>query len=110
MRDRIPTTLQPPATASSQLREAVKVAARRDARSMEILRAAVREFTKELRDGGATPEGVLVLLKSVINDRSLPVIPSAEIEVNGHQLRATLSTWCIEEYFNQKAPGAPGGA
>jgi hypothetical protein len=38
--------------------------------SMETLRVAVCGFTAALRDAGTTPEGVLISLKTLINNRS----------------------------------------
>jgi len=85
-----------------RLRVAVEDAASRDAVSIEALRVAVRSFTVALRDAGTTPERVLIILKTVINNRSLPVIAPHASDWKGDQLREKISTWCIEEYFREK--------
>jgi hypothetical protein len=85
-----------------RLRTAVQEAASRDAASIEALRLAVRSFTVALRDAGTTPERVLIILKTVINNKSFPVIAPHEPDWKGAQLREKISTWCIEEYFREK--------
>jgi hypothetical protein len=84
-----------------RLRVAVEDAASRSADSVEALRAAVCSFTASLRDAGTTPERVLIILKTVIRKRSLPVIAPHASDRRG-QLREKISTWCIEEYFREK--------
>jgi hypothetical protein len=93
----------PPAELCQRLRSAVERAASRNAESMEALRAAVCGFTVALRDEGLTPEGVLVVLKTVVNNRSLLVIAPHVSDWNGDQLRERISTWCIKEYFRAKS-------
>jgi len=66
---------------------------------MEALRAAVAEFTVALREQGSTPEAVLISLKGVIHDRSLPVIMPHPSEWKSATLRETISAWCIQEFF-----------
>lgn len=86
---------------SDRLRVAVTSAALRDAKSMELLRKAVGDFTSELRDSGLPPERVLVALKGVVNNRALPVILPTDTDWNGYLLREKIVTWCIEEYFTE---------
>ena len=69
---------------------------------MEALRLTVCEFTAALRDEGTTPEGVLISLKTLINDRSLPVIPQHSVDWTGYQLREMISTWSIKEFFRKE--------
>jgi len=83
-----------------QLRLAVVRAASRDAASMAALRVAVRGFTVALRDEGTTPEAVLIILKTVIANRTLMTIAPHASDWRGDQLRERISTWCIEEYFS----------
>jgi hypothetical protein len=85
---------------------ALQQAASRDAMAMEALRIAVCEFTIALRDEGTTPERVLVTLKSVINQRTLPQFLSHSSDRNGTWLRESVSTWCIKSYFNDGIPCA----
>ena len=83
------------------LRLAVVRAADRDAASMAALRVAVRGFTVALRGEGTTPEVVLIILKTVITDRTLNLIAPHAADWRGDQLRERISTWCIEEYFSE---------
>jgi len=85
-----------------RLRLAVVRAADRDAASMAALRVAVRSFTVALRGEGTTPEAVLIILKTVITDRTLNLIAPHAADWRGDQLRERISTWCIEEYFSEK--------
>ena len=66
---------------------------------MDELRATVEEVTVVLRNEGATPEAVLITLKTLVNSRALPVV---DLRVP-HQLREQISTWSIEEFFRQTA-------
>jgi len=92
----------PEAELSERLRIAVKVAAAGNADSMEGLRLAVSEFTVALKNAGTTPEAVLITLKTVIHNRSvLGTAPHAS-DWRG-QLREKVSTWCIDEYFRDRA-------
>ena len=84
-----------------RLRLAVQRAADRDAASMVALRVAVRGFTVALRGEGTTPEAVLIIVKSVITDRTLNLIAPHASDWRGDQLRERISTWCIEEYFSE---------
>lgn len=91
-------------TLAKRLRDALQDAASRDARAMEALRVAVCEFTIALRDEGTTPERVLVTLKNVISQKTLPQFPSHRSDRNGTWLRESVSTWCIQSYFDQSTP------
>ncbi len=84
-----------------RLRTAVEQAASSNADSMEALRLTVCEFTSALRDKGVTPEGVLISLKTLLNNRSLPLIPPYA-DWSGYQLREQISTWCIKEFFRKE--------
>jgi hypothetical protein len=90
-----------PAEFGQHLLIAVEKAASKDAESMEALRLAVCSFTGALRDAGTTPEGVLIILKTVIHKRGLLVIAPHASDWTG-QLREKITTWCIEEYFSEK--------
>ena len=83
-----------------RLRSAMTLAASRDAEKMEALRLAVCEFTFAHRADGLTPEGVLVALKNLIDNRTMPRMTPHESDWNGHLLRERISTWCIKAYFN----------
>jgi hypothetical protein len=83
---------------------ALQQAASRDVKAMEALRIAVCEFTTALREAGTTPERVLVTLKTVINQRTLPQFLSRNSDRNGTWLRESVSTWCIKSYFNDGIP------
>jgi hypothetical protein len=84
-----------------RLRTAVERAADRDAGSMAELRLAVRGFTVALRDEGTTPEAVLIMLKTVITNRTLSVIEPHSMDWRGDRMGERISTWCIEEYFSE---------
>lgn len=83
-----------------RLRNAVQFAASRDAEVMKALRLAVCEFTFAHRSDGLTPESVLIALKKLIDDRTMPRITPHESDWNGERLREKISTWCIRAYFN----------
>lgn len=110
----MPALPEDTAFASSQASSAVALrllialqeAASRDAKAMEALRIAVCEFTVALRAEGTTPERVLVTLKGVINQRTLPQFLSHSSDRNGTWLRESVSTWCIKSYFNEGVPCA----
>lgn len=92
----------PQAELCERLRTAVEKAASSNADSMEALRLTVCEFTSALRDKGASPEGVLISLKALINNRSLPLIPPHPSDWSGYQLREQISTWSIKEFFRKE--------
>ena len=75
------------ADASRRVRLAVEVAASRDAIAMDALRVAVCEFTFALRRDGITPEGVLIRLKQLIDNETLPLISAHPSDNDGHRLR-----------------------
>jgi hypothetical protein len=85
-----------------RVRRAVTDAAERDADSMKRLRVAVASFTIALRDIGTTPEQVLIALKTAINNRSFVPISPHVSDWTGEGLREKISTWCIEEFFNNR--------
>ena len=89
----------PPEPFCEQLHEAMERAANRSAESMNLLRDTVGRFTIALRDEGASPEAILIALKSVINSRTFPSVVSPSRDGTGDQLRQQISTWCIEEFF-----------
>jgi hypothetical protein len=82
-----------------ELYVAVEQAATASSRSMRELRSAVERFTKLLKDDGASPEEVLIALKTVINCRTF-VVADPRGDVN--DLRQQISTWSIEEFFKDK--------
>ncbi len=86
-----------------RLRAAVAEAASRDASAMAALRVAVSSFTVALRSEGLTPEAVLIILKTVINNRSFLHIAPHASDWSGDQLRESISTWCIKEFFKEKS-------
>lgn len=83
---------------------AIEEAASRDAVAMDALRIAICEFTLALRDEGTTPEGVLITLKSVIDRKSLPNFVPHDSQRQHDKLRESMSTWCIQAYFQQNVP------
>jgi hypothetical protein len=84
------------------VRRAVRDAASRDAESMKRLRVAIASFTIALRDVGTTPEKVLIALKTVINERSFAATTAHVSDWTGESLREKISSWCIEEFFNNR--------
>jgi hypothetical protein len=82
-----------------RIRKAVRGAADRDAESMKRLRLAIASFTVALRDIGTTPEHVLIALKTVIDNRSFVTDPPDPSDIHSEDLRARITTWCIEEFF-----------
>ena len=97
------TSMIPEDELADRLLKAVIHAAGRDARSMKELHLAVASFTAAFREMGTTPERVLIALKAVINNRSLLPIPLRDSDRSGELLRAQISTWCIEEFFNSRS-------
>lgn len=87
------------AAASKLLLEAVEEAADRSSVSMGSLRVAIFEFTRAHKSNGATPEAVLISLKSVVNQHRLPLLPRYMSDWSRDRLQATISSWCIEAYF-----------
>jgi hypothetical protein len=88
-------------TLTQRLHQAMEEAAMKDAASMESLRLAVCEFTIVLRDEGTTPEATLVLLKSAVDRKALPLLTTSYRDKRDYPLREAISTWCIEAYFRQ---------
>lgn len=88
---------------AARVLKAVVDAAARDAESLKELQLAVASFTAAFRDMGTSPEEVLIALKAVINNRSLLPIPLRDSDRSGEILRAQISTWCIEEFFNSRS-------
>lgn len=88
-----------PEVLCEDLHTAVQLAAERSTASMSALRRAVARFTISLRDDGATPEAVLIALKSVINSRTFPVSHDQALPYSGDDLRQRISTWSIQEFF-----------
>ena len=91
----------PPAGLCEDLHRAVERAAVRSADSMAALRLTVARFTIALRNDGASPEAILIALKSVINSRTFPVTPQGR-DGHGEELRQLISTWSIQEYFEER--------
>lgn len=89
----------PHADLCEQLRKAVNAAAIQDAESMAALRAAVCEYTVSLRNEGIKPEGVLISLKTMIQNRSMPHPMAAPSDWHSNQLREQVSSWSIEAFF-----------
>jgi len=93
----------PSAELCDRLRTAITIAASRDVAAMSALRLAVCEFTEVLKAEGTTPEAVLIALKTVVNNRALPIIGTDSSDWSGVLLREKMSTWCIEEYYREKS-------
>lgn len=89
----------PPVEVCEELYVAVEQAATTSSRSMRELRTAVERFTKLLKDDGASPEEVLIALKTVINCRTFVV---ADPRGDPNDLRQQISTWSIEEFFRDR--------
>jgi hypothetical protein len=92
----------PQAELCDRLRTAVERAASTNAESMEALRLTVCEFTAALREEGITPEGVLISLKALINNRALPVILPHASDWSGYQMHELISTWSIKAFFKEE--------
>jgi hypothetical protein len=88
------------ADASRRLRGEVERAAVQDAFAMNALQRAVRDFTLAHRDDGLTPERVLIALKKLVDERSLPAVALPYSRKTSEVLREAVSTWSIKAYFN----------
>ncbi|HJP60860.1 MAG TPA: hypothetical protein VJ865_12710 [Gemmatimonadaceae bacterium] len=93
----------PPEELGEALQVAVAKAAAKSAGSMVALQLAVRRFTVALQKDGATPEAVLISLKTVINSRTFRVTPAGASDFNEEELRQLISRWSIEEFFSESA-------
>jgi hypothetical protein len=91
---------------SEHLHKALELSASSNAHAMESLRIAVCEFTVALRGEGASPEAILISLKSLINQKSLPHLSHSRLDLDAQRLRGDISKWCIESYFKQAGPCA----
>lgn len=92
----------PPDPLCEELHIAVERAAARSAASINSLRFSVRRFTAALKQDGASPEAILITLKSVINSRTFSVAYDSTQNWSSEDLRQQISTWCIEEFFTEK--------
>jgi hypothetical protein len=90
------------AEACELLRRAVVHAATRSAGSIKELRVALEMFTVTFRDNGTTPEAVLIRLKRVIEERSIPSLTIRPIDQLSPIILEQMSTWCIQDYFRQE--------
>ena len=88
------------------LRRAVVHAATRSAGSIKELRVALEQFTLTFRASGTTPEAVLIRLKKVIEERSIPSLTIRPIDQLSPIILEQMSTWCIQDYF-RKTPYDP---
>jgi hypothetical protein len=86
------------------LRRALVQAATRSAGSIKELRVALDQFTLTLRSSGTTPEAVLIKLKKVIEERSVPGLTIRPIDQLSPIIREQMSTWCIQEYYRKEPP------
>jgi hypothetical protein len=91
----------PPTPVCEELYAAVERAAERSAESMNDLRHAVAQFTVALKLEGATPEAVLIALKSVINTRTFPLPRQYTADTTDADLRQQISSWSIQEFFRE---------
>ena len=89
----------PPEKLCEELYIAAEEAAKSSAKSVAALRDAVERFTAALKDEGASPEAVLIALKTVINSRTFIV---ADARADGNEIRQQISTWSIEAFFKEK--------
>lgn len=94
----------PSETLCEELLEAARNASTRNPESMNALRAAVGRFTRALNDDGASPEAILIAIKSVVNSRVFPLVVSPPRDVNPERLRQLISTWCIQDMFPERQP------
>jgi len=92
----------PPDDLSDELQFAVEKAAMQSADSMNALHLAVARFTASMRDQGAKPEEVLIAVKSLINSRALMYVEDARHNWRQEELRQRISTWLIQEFFDEK--------
>ena len=92
----------PPEELCKELHVAVARAAARSADSMAALHVAVRRFTVALQNDGATPEAVLIALKTVINAQTFRITPTSS-DSSGEELRQMISRWSIEAFFSESA-------
>lgn len=92
----------PPISLCTRLLEAVEAAGAESAESMEVLRATVHDFSVNLRRQGATPEAMLISLKTLIRDQTFRGAASAGSYIYGDPMRQSISTWAIEEFFKDQ--------
>lgn len=92
------------ADASRRLRDEVERAASEDAVVMNALQRAVREFTLAHRDDGLAPERVLIALKKLVDERTLPAVALPYSRNRSDSLREAVSSWSIKAYFNSDGP------
>lgn len=90
-----------PPSLCEDLHAAVERAAERSTESMNDLRRAVTQFTVALKLDGATPEAVLIALKSVINSRTFPSPRDYIPQSSSDDLRQQISAWSIQEFFRE---------
>ena len=91
----------PPADLVTRLLQAVEVAASDSAASMNALRAAVEEYTVNLREQGALPEAVLISLKTLIRNQTFRAESNGGSYMYVDPLRASISTWSINKFFRE---------
>lgn len=89
------------AEACELLRRAVVHAATRSAGSIKELRDALEMFTLTFRASGTTPEAVLIQLKRVIEERSIPSLTIRPVDQLSPIILEQMSTWCIQDYFRK---------
>jgi hypothetical protein len=81
---------------------ALEGASSRTARSILDLRAATQVCVKELKQGGMTPEGVIVTMRAYLRHAAqdrLPIQTPGEPSLIHEILCDHLAKWCIEEYY-----------
>jgi hypothetical protein len=93
--------------ACEALRLAVLVAATRSAGSIKDLRIALEQFTVTFRELGTTPEGVLIRLKKIVEQRSTPGLTLRSAIELSPIIREQMTTWCIQDYFRKGPPTPP---
>ena len=84
---------------SRRLLGALELAGSRDSIAMDALRLAVCTFTRAYRGEGLMPERVLIAVKDLVDNRAVPIRTHAS-DRNGNLLRESISTWCINAYFD----------
>ena len=63
------------------------------------LRTAVCTFVSEMKDGGATSEGVVRAAQSLVNEVGARFPPSERTQI----LLADMVIWCLAEYYRESA-------
>jgi hypothetical protein len=89
----------------SEFERALAGAAKRTPQSVTDLESATRKCTRELKNAGMTPEGVIITMRSylrhIMETRIFSKRPD-DLHTMLEGLCDRLAGWCIDEYFPQQ--------